>query len=217
MNERSFSSFNKKRRAKFKKIDYKNKEFKNPFFQNKKRSFGKPNFVLILSLVKSRLTIIIISAIILIGLYFALFSSLFEIQNINLNGLARTNQEDVVELINNQKNKKRFLILKQSNLLLFNKKELTENIEEKYDFTKTEIKKDFLNTLNIEIQEKSLALIWLEEDKYYNADNDGYIISEISALDIKKDIYPIIENRRERLIKNNQINFNKNEIDYSLK
>ncbi len=217
MNKRSFSSFSKRGGSKFKKRDYKNREFKNPFFQNKKRSFSQGNLISILSLIKNKLTIIIISAIMLVGLYFLFFSNFFTIQNVNLNGLTRTNYDDVLEIINNQRNQKKFFVFNQSNILVFSKSKLIKNLDNKYDFAKIEIEKDYPANLNINIQEKSLALIWLEEEKYYNTDIDGYIISEVGALDIKKDIYPIIENRRGKLINGNQINFNQKEIDYSLK
>lgn len=215
MNRRNFSSFSKRRKSNFKKIDYKNKDFKNPFFQNKKRSFSKPNLSAFLIVVKSRLTIIAISIIIIAGIYLLFFSTLCEIKQINISGLSRIDQEEVMGLVREQKNRKRFWILPQSNLLIFKKNELEQRLKNRYDFSSVKIEKDFPKTIDIKIQEKSPVLVWLEEGIYYSADADGHIISEISALDVKKDIYPVIENKTSQKIDGQQIVFDKEKIAYS--
>lgn len=214
MNKKIFPSFGKRR--KFTKLDYREKKYQNPFFQNKKSSFKKIDLKHFFALIKSRLTIIGISIIIILGVYLFFFSSLFEIKKTNLSGLSRIEEKEILNLINIQKEKNFLLLFKQKNLLILNKDQLAENFEKKYEFAKIEIEKKFPNTLNIKIQEKSLALIWLEEGIYYNTDIDGRIISEVSPLDISKDIYPIIENKTEQNIENYQINFDKQKIDYAL-
>lgn len=216
MRERNFSSFTKRRNSKFKRRDYKNKKFENPFFQKRRKSFLKPSFNLSFEFIKKRLFLVILIILFFFGFYFFVFSSKFNIYNINIKGLSRTPEEKINEIAWSQTEKKRFFIFKEDNLIFYNTKEIEDTLRDTFGFAEIDISKDFFHDVNINIQEKSMALIFVEEGRYYYSDIDGYIINEVSPVDIKTGEYAIIENQGSRLVSENKIAFDQEVIKYAV-
>ncbi len=191
----------------------KDKKFKNPFFQNKKKiKFNLPGF-----LYSWRAKLLAIELVILfVGLaVFLFFSPIFQISNIEANGFNRIPENDVINTSWSQTNEKRFLIGDQNNLFLFSTKKLIKNLEKKYCFDHLEIIRKFPNILIVNAQEKSNSFIWSEGDKYFYADLDGYIIEEVNPLEIKTKKYPIINNKTDvKAIIEEKIDLEKNHITY---
>jgi len=198
---------------KYKKIDYHNKNFKNPFFRKKRkirirkiRLSGSKKIILILFL---------LLAILLIWFFY--FSPIFNIKNIEINGLSKISNEEIEKSLWLQTKSHRFVLGFQKNLFLFDKDEFTKNLNEKYYFEKLIVEKKFFKKIIIEIQEKSNAFIWGESEKYYYCDKDGYIISQINLLDIKEKKYPFIYNNGENKISDDEykkIGIENKYIDY---
>ncbi|MFH1662063.1 MAG: cell division protein FtsQ/DivIB [Candidatus Falkowbacteria bacterium] len=177
-------------RRKARKFDYRKKNYKNPFFQNRKRKKIK-----ISSKTTFRIKLIIAMIIVLIFgiMWFLCFSNFFIINNIEINNSEKISIEDIEKIAWEQTEKRRFLIITQKNLLFFNVSELIKKIEDQYCFDDLHIKKDFPNHLIINFKEKTYSAIWLENDKYYFIDNDGEILNEVNPLDITEKNYPLIE------------------------
>lgn len=201
-----------------KKIDYHNRDLSNPFFRQKKKkriNFSTETIPLKKKFSIAGIGIIFFGAIWLIG-----FSSIFSIKKIEINGLVRIPQQEIENSIWQQTKLNKFLFIPQKNLIFFNKKTIIDKLSADYSFEKIFVNKKFLHTLSIDIQEKSYAFIWNEADKYYYTDMDGYLINEISPLDIKEKKYPIISNEGENKINSEtqdglgKININNNIINY---
>jgi hypothetical protein len=195
-----------------KKIDYHDRDLSNPFFRRKRKkiiNFSREIMPWRKKIFIVEIIILIIGAVWLVG-----FSSIFSLKKVEVNSLARIAKEEIENSVWQQTREKRFLFIPQTNLLFFNKKTLSKKLNTEYSFEKIIIDKKFFHTLSLDIQEKSYAFIWNEADKYYYADTDGYLINEISPLDIKQKKYPIISNEGENKINNaNQNGLGKIDID----
>src|SRR3989339_751623 len=104
-----------------------------------------------------------------------------------------------------QTNNKLWLMFPQRNIFFFNKKKLRQNLESGYSFEVLKIIKNFPSTIKIEYQEKKYAIIWMENEQYFYADREGFIITETSPLEITEKNYPLIYNLTTNKIANNQI------------
>ena len=201
-----------------KKIDYHNRDLSNPFFRQKKKK--RINFSAETMPLRKKLFIAEIIILFLGAIWLAGFSSIFSIKKIEITGLARISGQEIENSVWQQTKLNKFLFIPQKNLIFFDKSVLAKKLNADYSFEKIIINKKLLHTLSIDIQEKSYAFIWNEADKYYYTDMDGYLISEVSPLDIKVKKYPIISNESEKKIESEnqggveKINIDSNLINY---
>lgn len=204
-----------KKRKPNKKIDYSNRKLENPFFRKKRRrKFKLPKISIGESGFKKKLIIALTILLASFVLWFFLFSSFFKITSISIRGLSRVSVEEVEDISWQQTQNRRFLLGSQKNIFLFSKNKYINNLKEKYTFENIEVEKKLPNELIIKIQEKSYAYIWIENDKYYYCDIDGYIIHEISPLDIKEKRYPLILNKGSSKADESKVNIDSKNIEY---
>ena len=204
-----------KRRKNFKinkKIDYRKKEYSNPFFRKKRRKAKLPRLSL-----KIKLIFLAIISMLCALAWFCFFSDYFNISVINASESGKISQNDIINLAWRQAENRRFIIGSQANLFLFNIDKLKKTLNEQYCFDELKIEKKAANTLNIEFKEKNYSAVWNESDKYYYIDNLGNIIVETSPLEIKNKNYPLIQSRGESLISNNKVKNQDKNINYIIK
>lgn len=204
----------KKKYKKVKKADYSDKTLKNPFLKEKKRGRGarKRSF----SIRKIMLFIIII-IIIVSGLWFFYFSETFKINNIEVNGEFRADEEEIKTLIKERLEGNKFIFPK-NNLFIYDKDSLSNDLQNKYNFAKLEVSKIIPDTLSVSVFDRVYSAIWFEEGSYYYIDNEGFILDKINSLEeISIDDYPIIDNQSSRLITDKVVNKKINSINFILK
>jgi len=115
--------------------------------------------------------------VIIIGLiYLLFFSPIFQIKNVQVIGLEKIKPENIDNLMNEYRAERRWLVLTNNNLLLFNSEELKSRIKQKYFFEKLEIKKKMPATIVIELKEKISAVDWLANNLCYHLDMSGMAI-----------------------------------------
>lgn len=198
------------RRKKYKRIDYYNKKFVNPFFRRRKIKKVRTS-----GLIQRNKLIIFLTLSFLVGLlWFFCFSSIFNINNIIINNLNRISKQEIEDIVYQQMKTRQLLFFPQRNLILFSKKDFQKNVEKKYYFKNLSIKKKFPKSIIINIQEEPCAFILQEEGRYYYVDIEGYIIDEINPLDIKKNSYPLIYNDENTKIYSGKIDIDSNHINY---
>jgi cell division septal protein FtsQ len=154
-------------------MDYSKRTLENPFHKN---THGIKRDELSLRLKLSCLGLLFLLAL---GLYLMFFSSLFDIKNIKITGLSRVNTADVEKIVLDQSDENRYWLFSQRNLLVFNKKSLSQSLSDKYHFKEITIKKGLFHTLKINLSEREYSYIWEEKDKYYYIDKDGFLIDEL--------------------------------------
>jgi cell division septal protein FtsQ len=184
----------------------KKRKLSNPFFPKKNKRFRLPtiNLKFIPGLVKSKAIYGIVLVALSFLFWFLFINSFFSIRDLEIKGANRVSEEKVRSAIEAQKNEKFLFILPQKNIFLFGKGGAKEKLEELYAFKDIKIEKKLPKKLTIRLFEKDNDFIYLEEGKYYYCDQDGFIITEISPLNIKKNVYPIIENQSDQKIKNSK-------------
>jgi len=188
---------------------YSAKAYKNPFFQNKKRSlFGQGELKN-----KNKLIIFTFAVIGLIMVWLLFFSTLFKIQKIEVAGV-QNNLASEIELIAKDLAENR--LIGKNNLLLYNKSELSKILNEKYYLDSLSVKRKLLHTLTINLREKQQVAIWREEEQYYYLDSDGNIINQLDSLNINGSSYPLIENLTAIKIDGRKANISRETIEYIL-
>ena len=201
-------------RGRTKKIDYHNKKYANPFFQKKRRIIIKVRrkaFSWRGKLILAEILVLVIGLV-----WFFCFSTVFSIQNLEVNGAVKIPREEINNLVSEQLQRRRFLAGSQGNLFLFSKEGLAKKINNHYILENLEIQKKLPSSLIVNIQEKSYAFIWSEADKYYYVDADGYIMNEINPLEIKGKKYPLINNQSDSRIIDIEISVDKKYVNYIL-
>jgi len=157
--------------------DYSKKDYKNPFFQKKSKKSTRLLFF------------VVVLIIIFLGIFYFLNNySYFQIKNIQVSGNITISQQEIEEIIKQQFNKNRFVFLNQNNIFFFSSRQAKKNIFENYFLQDLRIKKNFFDTLEIEVKENTSAVILNSAEKFYCLDLNGLVIKEIKAEDsiIKK-------------------------------
>jgi cell division septal protein FtsQ len=170
------------------KVDYQAKNLQNPFYRAKNESkTGKWKLLAFL--------IFIIALI-----WFFLFSPIFIIKEIKIEGLSRVDKNEITSIIDNYINKEKTLFFSQNNLFLLNTDDLSALIIDKYNFSKLDILKKMPDTVILSISERPYAFIFSYNDKQYFASREGYIIKDEEVKDEDKSKYLILENQSDAVL-----------------
>lgn len=156
------------------KRDYFNKSYNNPYFGRQAEPKQKFN---------TKLYVRILLVIFLI--YVILYSDLFKIKNIEVQGTDMINPAEIQSLAQEKTRGRIWLVFPRSNLIFFNKSNLIKEINNKYLLDKLEIEKGWRKII-IRVQEKAAYLIYNNLKAQYFLDSTGAITKEMSAEDIGK-------------------------------
>ncbi len=172
----------------------------NPYLANKKKKKVK------IPLRYKLYTLAFIIIALPVGWFF-LGCQIWNIDNIDIQGLTRTPEQEIRSIITDQTQEKKMLPVSQKNLIILDNDELKNKLNSTYRFEKIDIKKVWPNKLLLTIQEKPYTYIWQEADRYYYADEDNYILKEIEASNLKENNkYPIILNKNKNKITGDKVN-----------
>jgi cell division septal protein FtsQ len=188
-------------------IDYHEKKLENPFYKRRERMVSFAGL-------KGKLTIIATALVFILVFWFIFISHFWGITKISISGLDQMSNDDIRSLITEQMHSSNFILFPQGNLLFFSEKKFQNTLQKKYHFQKIIIKKEWPNSLSINIISKPLACIWSENNKYFYTDTDGYIVQEINSLDIKDAKYPLITNQSTLQMYNNRITVDPSYISF---
>lgn len=193
-----------------KKKFYKSKNYSNPFFD--KKNGGVPRNKKIEGRKKSPIKYLVVLLIIMLS-WFLFFSSFFNIKSITVSGQG-THTSEIKDIGWDQLKSSRFLFGSQRNINLFNKKELVEELNEKYYFDELIIKKDLPDTISINFKERDYILIWLESDNYHYIDYEGNIIKQTATTTPIDGDHPIIDNQTKDSVLDRKVMGKSDEISY---
>ncbi len=157
------------------RMDYSRKNLENPFHKN---THGIKRDELSARLKVSCLLFLVL----LVGLiYLMFFSTVFNIKTIEITGLSRVSASEVEKIAWGQSDQNRYWLLRQNNLLVFDKNNLSRTLTDTYHFKEIKINKSLFHTLKINLTEREYGYIWQENDKYYYIDQAGYLINELAV------------------------------------
>lgn len=191
---------NKLHKGRIYRIERPKTKYKNPLSLKKS----------ILKLKALKIINIILLIGIVCGLYFFLFSSFYNITDIQVAGNKIASTDDILDVTNSYLNQNRLLILKNRNIFLFGKNGLNNKINEVIILDDLVINKILPNTLKLTLVEKDAAVKWVSAGKEYLIDSNGQIIKkyykletpEIFAMtgDSTTAAAPIIEDKFTKLV-----------------
>lgn len=181
------------------KKDYQAKNLCNPFFRKNQKPTNKNKSIFL-----------IITGIFFIFsvLWFFLFSSVWQINVIKINGLTRMDEEDVKKYILETFNESAFVLFNKTNIFLFNKDKIKKDILTAYNFSNLEIHKKLPATIIVEITERPYSFIFKQGEDYFYASRDYYIIPEEIVSEDDKAKYFILENKNNYSLINDKNKIN---------
>ncbi len=185
----------------FKKIkkDYQHKNFCNPFFHKPKKKVNK-------YLVFGLAALFFLFFIFLIWFFGA--APIWRINNIKIEGLTRIPDIEMQDKIWKQTEKSRWWLFRQSNIWLFDKAKMRQEILSSYNLASLEISKKLAKTLIIKVGERPYSFIFQQGNDLFYASSDGYIIRETAVIETDKIKYFILENKNSNdlISEKNKIN-----------
>lgn len=124
----------------------------------------------------------IVNLFLLLGLflggYFFIFSSFYNITNIEVQGNKIISTDDVLDIVHEQLGSHRLLVFNSRNIFVFDKQKLKKKISAKVVTDSLRIDKILPNTLKISITEKLAVLKWVANDEEYLTDSNGIVIKK---------------------------------------
>ena len=173
------------------KTIYKRKRFKNPYFKKRKKRAWRTFFLF--------LSLFLITCSIPLALGFA---PVFKIHEIQIQGLTSITQENVESIVQNQLQKKRYLIFPQNTRFFLKTSQLKNELQKVFDFDTLEIYIEN-QRIHIQVEERIQGLIWNSQGQYQFIDLEGMIIgsldeSEVTQINQRLNIVaPISDNELE--------------------
>lgn len=166
------------------KPDRRRARFKNPFNLKK----GVFRFKLF------RIVNVLLFIGIITCLYFFIFSDFYHITNVEVSGNQIVATDDLLEIVNQYLQGKSFFILKNKNVFIFNKKDLSNLISQTVILDDINIEKILPNTIRLNLQERDAALKWVSQDQEYLVDQQGVVIKKFYKLQTAK-IFKLADNQ----------------------
>ena len=176
-----------------KKFDYHQKNLKNPFRRESKKSSKQKRL-------KRAKLILITGLIILLGafsIWFFIFFKFWEIQKININGLSRVSKTEIQNMGYQFLEGKKMFFIPGNNIIFLSSSGLSQKIKGKYHFEEVEINKNFPDKLEINITENTCAYTLKEGNNYYKIDKNNYIIKKLRAEEAENPAGILIEDSVE--------------------
>ncbi len=136
----------------------------NPFKQTKEINW------------KKRIEISILVTILLSILGIMIYSPFFNIKKIEVNGLKRINQSEIIDNVMIMTNYKNFLIIPKNNYFTVDLNEVNDILKQKYPIQKITTQKVFPNKLKIDIEEKISKVIYDNGKTYSYLDESGKVV-----------------------------------------
>ncbi len=191
------------------KKDYKRKKYRNPFFVEKKKK--KQAWRLMGQVLAGAFVLALFGA----GFWFICYSSYFLISDIQIQGSVDSINKQINSYIEKKLKEKKYFILPQKNIFLFNADKAKSELSSLYFFSQLNIKKDYPHTLIIAYQQSQPAFIWLENGQYYYLDKAGHVLTPAKNQAEKKHLI-LIENTTTPKIKGQQLEIGKDQLNFIL-
>lgn len=192
---------------------YATKNYANPFFAKKKKKIFDLDLIRFNFSFKFKILFIGIFLLIISSVWFLFYSNFFVIKNFEISGTGRIGADTVKKIAERQKNNVLWIIFPQKNIFFFNENKLRASLEGEYSFESLNVIKDLPDTLKINYQEKAYALIWIEDEKYFYADKEGFIVTETAPLEITEKNYPLVYNQSQVKIKDDKVDVGSEYLD----
>lgn len=168
--------------------------YENPYFRK-----TKPHFILRILKGPKR---VILGLLFLGAVYFFFYSQFFRIDAVEIQGTQELTYDRVRYEINKAFVVRRFIIFRQSNIIIYNAETQEKTLREALALNEIKIKKKFPRKLAVSLKEKIPNLTFISKEKYYYLDLNGTVSHEVTAAEVKPH-FPKVEDLNERKVKLN--------------
>lgn len=180
----------------------------NPYFRSRsadRLAYSRVNTTA--SRLSFKTWLLIIGGIILIGaiIWLLFISSFLTISAVSITGTNDNKAMAVEDIIWRQTDEHRWWFISQSHLVAFDTGAAQKRIEEEYIFEAVTFKKKLLHTLELHVTEKTPAVVWFENDKYYVVDSEGWVLEQLS---VPPDNLPVVYNNAAPAISERRVTSN---------
>lgn len=166
--------------------------YENPYFERK-----NPGFVLrLIRNPKKALLILLIFGL----FYFLFYASYFKINQVDIQGLQELTHDQVRYEVNKAFVLRRFVILRQSNLFVYNSKAAKDMLWNTFALEEISIKKRLPNRIVVTIKEKIPNLTLINKDHYFYLDLKGTVTHIVPKEEVKEH-FPVVLDLNERTIR----------------
>ena len=110
--------------------------------------------------------------------YFFIFSSFYDITEIQVSGNQAISTDDILDIANKYLNQNQLFILKNRNIFIFNKNSFKQEVNKLIILADLKIDKILPNTIKLTVKEKNSAMQWLAAGNKYLLDSQGQIIKK---------------------------------------
>jgi cell division septal protein FtsQ len=196
-----------------KKIDYSQKNLRNPFRKKTKKKTKQDRAKLLKFILVFFISVVSISSL----SWFFIFSNFWTLKKIEVSGLSRIDKNEIKEIVYKEAEGKKYFIIPSDNILFTNKDNIEINIRNKYHFENIKISSDWPDMITVKIKENKCAYILKQAEAYYKVDSNNFIISSFEDKDRKNEKLeetPLIENKKENIIDQDKINISPDYVEY---
>ncbi len=198
-----------RRGRRIKKIDYNQKRYTNPFFQQRKKSELTPLKIIILWVV---VFLMVISLLLATTYYFGITKGKLMISGFTIEVPKTIAKADIERYAWQQADQMRYVFLTQHFLPLFNTKELSNKLNQQYLLGSVEILKKWPNKIDIKLTGKPYHLIWQEGGMDYVVNR--YDLASAPANQSDASNLTVVENKGSNKITNNVITLPSDKINF---
>ncbi|MFH1947140.1 MAG: FtsQ-type POTRA domain-containing protein [Candidatus Magasanikbacteria bacterium] len=128
---------------------------------------------------RKRLEIIILLSSVVGMLGIGIYSSFFKINDINIDGIQRIDQNELKEAVQGVINYKKLFIFPGNNYFVVNVDEIRDIVKERFPIESIIVKKIFPNTVEIALLEKISTIIYDNGSEYCYLDTNGRVVELI--------------------------------------
>lgn len=123
-------------------------------------------------------------AIVAAGAWYALWSTAFRISSVEITGATPATEDAVRAGVDEHMKRNMFLVLPQSNILLFDAGGALKDIEKKVYLDGITLRKKLPKTIVVEVKEKDARAVLDANDHFYALDASGFVVRELSNKEI---------------------------------
>lgn len=161
--------------------DFAKKSYRNPFYAEKKSDWKNTY--------KDKRALWLVGALfiglIAVGLGFILRGQQFSITEVVITGASPSTESVLRDIITREEQQNRAFLFPQKNIFFFDNPRTENKIRAQFYFDTLAIRKKIPHTLVIEVKEKPVQAIFLQQNQFLGIDRSGFVIRDLDENELK--------------------------------
>lgn len=140
------------------RLDYSTRRYTNPLFQKRLKAARSP------SLLKKIIGLVVIFAVIVVGVWFFVYSAIFRVSEVAISGTQRLSADEVRAAVQDAMKEARWKIVPGDNLLFLSESDLSAKLIDKFVLESAEVTKRPPKGLEISVKERVSSILFAMPD-----------------------------------------------------